>query len=158
MWRKQPKPLLRYYNTTKRPTKAHQTTPTRKPSATAAQVGQAAGTGLKDATKVTAASVSAKLDAAKPSGPLGLTPGDIRAAQTDPRNQRDAIPSRAPRSDGLRIPSEADVQAQQELRAAMTGVPATGPYSLDAAQMAAAAQVAAAHAATLTVVKRMSAA
>ena len=53
--------------------------------------------------------------------------------------------------------SEADVQAQQELRAAMTGVPATGPYSLDAAQMAAAAQVAAAHTATLTVVKRMSA-
>lgn len=100
-------------------TKAHQTTPTRKPSATAAQVGQAAGTGLKDATKVTAASVSAKLDAAKPSGPLGLTPGDIRAAQTDPRNQRDAIPPRAPRAAGLRIPSEADAPTQEEMRAAL---------------------------------------
>lgn len=53
--------------------------------------------------KVTAASVSAKLDATKPSGPLGLTPADIRTAQTDPRNQR---PTK-----GLTIPSEADVQA-----------------------------------------------
>ena len=53
--------------------------------------------------KVTAASVSAKLDAAKPSGPLGLTPADIRTAQTDPRNQR---PTK-----GLTIPSEADMQA-----------------------------------------------
>lgn len=53
--------------------------------------------------KVTAASVSAKLDATKPSGPLGLTPADIRTAQTDPRNQRPAK--------GLTIPSEADVQA-----------------------------------------------
>lgn len=53
--------------------------------------------------KVTAASVSAKLDAAKPSGPLGLTPAGIRTAQTDPRNQR---PTK-----GLTIPSEADVQA-----------------------------------------------
>ena len=93
-------------------TKAHQTTSTRKP-------GQAAGAGLKDAAKVTAASVSAKLDAAKPSGPLGLAPGDICAAQTDPRNQRDAIPPRAPRSAGLRIPNEADAPTQEELRAAL---------------------------------------
>ena len=99
--------------------KAHQTATTRKPVATAAQVRQAAGAGLKDAAKVTAASVSAKLDTAKPSGPLGLTPGDIRAAQTDPRNQRDAIPPRAPRSAGLRIPNEADAPTQEELRAAL---------------------------------------
>ncbi len=63
--------------------------------------------------KVTAASVSAKLDATKPSGPLGLTPADIRAAQTDPRNQRPAK--------GLTIPSEADVQAQKVMRAALAG-------------------------------------
>ena len=79
--------------------------------------------------KVTAASVSAKLDAAKPSGPLGLTPADIRTAQTDPRNQRPAIPPQ---------------------------VPASGPYSLDATQAAAAQQIAAAHTATLIAVKRMS--
>ena len=80
--------------------------------------------------KVTAASVSAKLDAAKPSGPLGLTPADIRTAQTDPRNQRPAIPPQ---------------------------VPTSGPYSLDATQAAAAKQIAAAHTATLIAVKRMSA-
>jgi hypothetical protein len=55
--------------------------------------------------KVTAASVSAKLDATKPSGPLGLTPADIRTAQTDPRN------AQIKRSMGLTIPSEADMQA-----------------------------------------------
>ena len=79
--------------------------------------------------KVTAASVSAKMDAAKPSGPLGLTPADICTAQTDPRNQRPAIPPQ---------------------------VPASGPYSLDATQAAAAQQIVAAHTATLIAVKRMS--
>lgn len=153
-------------------TKAHQTAATRTPNATAQATGKAAGAGLKEAidrrgaaavlgspaptapSPVTAASVTAKLEAAQPSGPLGLTPGDIREARRDPRN---AIPPQAPRKAqrGLHIPSEADVQAQQELRAAMTSVPATGPYSLDAAQMAA-AQVAAAHTATLIAVKRMS--
>lgn len=66
------------------------------PSATKAPAANQPG-------KVTAASVSTKLDAAKPSGPLGLTPADIRTAQTDPRNQR---PTK-----GLTIPSEADMQA-----------------------------------------------
>ena len=152
-------------------TKAHQTAATRTPSATAQAVGKAAGAGLKEAIDrrgaaavlgspaPTAASVTAKLEAAQPSGPLGLTPGDIREAQRDPRN---AIPPQAQRKAqrGLHIPSEADVQAQQELRAALARenqVPATGPYSLDAAQMAA-AQVAAAHTATLIAVKRMSSA
>ena len=99
-------------------TKAHQTAATRTPSATAAQTGQAAGAGLKDAAKVTAASVTAKLAATQPSGPLGLTPGDIREAQRDPRN---AIPPQAPRKAqrGLHIPSEADVPTQEELRAAL---------------------------------------
>lgn len=79
--------------------------------------------------KVTAESVSAKLDAAKPSGPLGLTPADIRTAQTDLRNQHPTIPPQ---------------------------VPASGPYSLDATQAAAVQQIAAAHTATLIAVKRMS--
>ena len=92
------------------------------PSATKAPAANQPG-------KVTAASVSAKLGAAKPSGPLGLTPADIRTAQTDPRNQRPAIPPQ---------------------------VPASGPYSLDATQAAAAQQIAAAHTATLIAVKRMS--
>ena len=77
--------------------------------------------------KVTAASVSAKMDAAKPSGPLGLTPADIRTAQTDPRNQRTLTPEqkaltqmREP-AKGLTIPSEADVQAQKVMRAALAG-------------------------------------
>ena len=65
--------------------------------------------------KVTAASVSAKLDAAKPSGPLGLTPADIRTAQTDPRNQR---PTK-----GLTIPSEADMQAAARAAAQNTHTP-----------------------------------
>ena len=80
-------------------TRAHQTAATRTPSATAQAAGNAAGAGLKEAidrrgaaavlgspapaapSPVTAASVTAKLEAAQPSGPLGLTPGDIREAQ-----------------------------------------------------------------------------
>jgi len=115
--------------------KAHQTATTRTPNATAQATGKAAGAGLKEAidrrgaaavlgspapaapSPVTAASVTAKLEAAQPSGPLGLTPGDIREAQRDPRNQRALTPEqkaltqmREP-AKGLTIPSEADVQA-----------------------------------------------
>ena len=117
-------------------TKAHQTAATRTPNATAQAAGKAAGAGLKEAidrrgaaavlgspaptapSPVTAASVTAKLEAVQPSGPLGLTPGDIREAQRDPRN---AIPPQAPRKAqrGLHIPSEADVPTQEELRAAL---------------------------------------
>ena len=117
-------------------TKAHQTAATRTPNATAQATGKAAGAGLKEAidrrgaaavlgspaptaaNPVTVASVTAKLEAAQPSGPLGLTPGDIREAQRDPRN---AIPPQAPRKAqrGLHIPSEADVPTQEELRAAL---------------------------------------
>jgi hypothetical protein len=111
-------------------TKTHQTAATRTPSATAQAAGKAAGAGLKEAIDrrgvavvlgspaPTAASVTAKLEVAQPSGPLGLTPGDIREAQRDPRN---AIPPQAPRKAqrGLHIPSEADAPTQEELRAAL---------------------------------------
>lgn len=117
-------------------TKAHQTAATRTPNATAQAAGKAAGAGLKEAidrrgaaavlgspapaapSPVTATSVTAKLEAAQPSGPLGLTPGDIREARRDPRN---AIPPQAPRKAqrGLHIPNEADVPTQEELRAAL---------------------------------------
>jgi hypothetical protein len=82
-----------------------------------------------------------------------------QAAATRTPNATAQAPRKAQR--GLHIPSEADAPTQEELRAALARenqVPATGPYALDAAQMAAAAQVAAAHTATLIAVKRMSSA